>query len=264
MKYIDIHSHLNLSEFEADLEDTIVRLQSTDTGTIVVGTDFETSKKAVEIAEDHADIFACIGVHPVDDKEKIFDKEKFAELVTSKKVVAIGECGLDYFHADKNDAEERLRQQKLFLDQIEFAVEYNLPIMIHSRDAYIELLDMLEPLVLKYKGALRGNVHFFAGDLTVAKRFIQLGFTLSFTGVITFARSYDEVIKNIPLISIMSETDSPFVSPVPYRGKRNEPSYVQQVVKKIAELRGEELEIVQKAMLENASRLFKINLAQIG
>ena len=258
MKYIDIHSHLNLPEFESDLEEVIERLSNSDTGTIIVGTDFENSKKAVEIAEANENIFACIGVHPVDDKEKIFDKEKFAELIESNKVVAIGECGLDYFHADKEDAGERSRQQKLFLDQIEFAVAHDLPIMIHSRGAYIELLDMLEPLVKKYEGKLRGNVHFFAGDLEIAKRFIQIGFTLSFTGVITFASSYDDVIKNIPLQMIMSETDAPFVSPVPYRGKRNEPSYVSEVVKKIALLRNEDIEIVEKAIISNAKRVFNI------
>jgi len=259
MKYIDIHSHLNLPEFETDLEEVIGRLRDSDTGTIIVGTDFKNSKKAVEIAEAHENIFACIGVHPVDDAQKTFEKEKFTELVSSKKVVAIGECGLDYFHADKEDAGERIRQQKLFLDQIKFAVLYDLPIMIHSRGAYIELLDMLEPLVKKYEGKLRGNVHFFAGDLEIANRFIQIGFTLSFTGVITFASSYDEVIKNIPLEMIISETDAPFVSPVPYRGKRNEPSYVSEVVKKIAILRGEELEIVEKALISNANRVFNIS-----
>ncbi len=180
-------------------------------------------------------------------------------MVKNPKVVAVGECGLDFFHAKKEEDFER--QEKLFLDQIEFALEHDKPIMIHSREAYGELLDTLEPLVEKHGNKLRGDVHFFAGDLETAKRFVKIGFTLSFTGVITFAQSYDEVIKNIPLESIMSETDAPFVAPVPYRGKRNEPSYVQEVVKKIALIRGEDLEIVSKTLISNAQRVFGSNIA---
>jgi TatD DNase family protein len=261
MPYIDIHSHLNFPEFDIDREEAVMRLESSDTYTILVGTDFESSKQAVELADKNDRLYACIGVHPVDDITKTFEKEKFEELVKHPKVVAIGECGLDFFHADKNDDNEKSRQEKLFLDQIEFALEYDKPIMIHSRDAYLELLELLEPLVKSNGEKLRGNVHFFAGDLEIAKRFINIGFTLSFTGVITFARTYDEVIKNIPLDMMMSETDSPYVSPVPYRGKRNEPSYVQEVVKKIAEIRGEDIKMVEKTLLDNASRVFNISLA---
>ena len=258
MKFIDIHSHLNLPEFDLDVEGAVQRLKETETKTIVVGTDFETSKKAVELADKFEEVYACIGVHPVDNPTRAFEKEKFEELVSHPKVVAIGECGLDFFHAKKE--EDFKRQEKLFLDQIEFALEHDLPIMIHSREAYNELLDILEPLVEKHGDKLRGDVHFFAGDLPTALRFIKIGFTLSFTGVITFAQSYDEVIKNIPLESIMSETDSPFVAPVPYRGKRNEPSYVQEVVKRLAEIRGEDLEMVREILINNAERVFKITI----
>ena len=123
--------------------------------------------------------------------------------------------------------------------------------MIHARDAYQEILEILEPLGNRVS-KLRGNVHFFAGDWEIAQRFIAIGFTLSFTGVITFVRDYDEVIKNAPFSSIMSETDSPYVAPVPYRGKRNEPSYVSEVVKRIAEIRGVDFEAVREALVENA------------
>ena len=132
--------------------------------------------------------------------------------------------------------------------------------MIHSRDAYEEILEILEPLAKLYGPKLRGDLHFFTGSLEQAKRFWTIGFTTSFTGVITFARDYDEVIKNAPLNMIMSETDAPWVSPVPYRGKRNEPSYVQEVVKKIAEIRGEDLETVQKALVSNTCRMFNLVL----
>jgi TatD DNase family protein len=257
MKYIDIHSHLNFPDYDADKEAVLARMAETETGTIVVGTDFESSKRAVELAEQHDNIWACIGVHPVDDPKVSFNKEKFAELVKSKKVVAIGECGLDFYHGDKEADMER--QKKLFLEQINFAVEHNKPLMIHARDAYEELLEILEQEKKVHGGKLRGDIHFFAGNLKNAQRLWEIGFTTSFTGVITFAREYDEVIKYAPLEMLMSETDAPFATPAPYRGKRNEPSYVSEVVKKIAEIRGEEFEIVREKMILNAQKVFHIS-----
>jgi TatD DNase family protein len=251
MKYFDIHSHLNFPEYDADRKEAIARLKETDTYTIVVGTDFESSERAVKLAEENENIYACIGVHPVDDINKKFESEKFEGLARHSKVVAIGECGLDFFHVDKGEDFER--QKKLFLEQIEFAVLHNKPLMIHSRDAYLELLEILEPLKVEHGEKLRGDIHFFAGNLEIAKRFWKIGFTTSFTGVITFARDYDEVIKNAPLEMIMSETDAPFIAPVPHRGKRNEPSYVSEVVKKIAEIREEDFELVRETLVKNAS-----------
>ncbi len=252
-QYFDIHSHLNFPDFEKDWEEVIARLRDTKTHTIVVGTDYESSRRAVELAEKYEEIYACIGVHPVDNPTRVFEKEKFEELVKHPKVVAIGECGLDFFHIGKGFDYER--QKKLFLEQIDFALLHNKPVMIHARDAYSEILEILEPLKKIQGEKLRGNVHFFAGNWGIAERFIAIGFTLSFTGVITFANSYDEVIRKAPLESIMAETDAPYVSPVPHRGKRNEPSYVQEVVKRIAELRGADLEEVRQALVNNAFRM---------
>jgi TatD DNase family protein len=255
-KYFDIHSHLNFSQYDEDKAEVLQRLKDTETYTIVVGTDFESSERAVKLSEENENIFACIGIHPVDDTEKKWEEDKFASLVDNPKVVAVGECGLDFFHADKGKDFER--QKNLFLDQINFALKYDKPIMIHSRSAYPDLLDILEPLKREYGEKLRGDVHFFAGNVSEAKRFIDVDFTLSFTGVITFTHDYDEVIKFAPLEMIMSETDAPYVAPNPYRGKRNEPSYVSEVVKKIAEIRGEDFDTVQKALVSNAARVFKI------
>lgn len=261
-KFFDIHSHLNASQYDADREEVIGRLDQADTNTIVVGTDIESSQRAVDLANEHARIYACIGVHPVDDPSRIFEKEKFSELVKHPKVVAIGECGLDFFRTPRSlgevEPDEFERQKKLFLEQVEFAIEHDKPIMIHSRDAYEELLGILEPLKKVHGEKLRGNVHFFAGNVDIAKRFIDIGFTLSFTGVITFAREYDAVIKFVPLNMIMSETDAPYVAPTPYRGKRNEPSYVTEVVQKIADIRNEDFEEVRKALVSNVFRLFQI------
>lgn len=251
-KYFDIHSHLNFSDYENDWEEVIARLSETGTRTIVVGTDLETSAQSVNLADRHAEMYACIGVHPVDSPTRIFEREKFEELVKNPKVVAIGECGLDFFHAKKE--EDYDRQKKLFLEQINFALKHDKPIMIHARNAYEEILDILESLGGE-TAKLRGNVHFFAGNWEVAQRFFAIGFTISFTGVITFSHDYDEVIKKAPLESIMAETDAPYVAPVPYRGKRNEPSYVSEVVKRIAEIRGEDLELVRQELVNNALRM---------
>jgi len=216
----------------------------------VVGTDLESSKSAVELAEKHKEIYACIGIHPIDNPNQSFEKEKFEDLVKHPKVVAVGECGMDFFHADKSADYDR--QKKLFLDQLDFAITHDKPVMIHARDAYTELLEILEPIKDEYGVKLRGNVHFFTGSIEVAKRFFNIGFTISFTGVITFTHDYDEVIKSAPLEMIMSETDAPYVAPVPYRGKQNEPSYVSQVVKKITEIRGGDEEVVRATLVNNA------------
>ena len=249
-KYFDIHSHLNFPESWTDFDSVIKRLKETETHTITVGTDLESSKKAVALAEKYDEIYACIGIHPVDDPNQSFDKSEFEKLVGHPKVVAVGECGMDFFHASKE--EDYSRQEKLFLEQLNFAILNEKPIMVHARDAYEELLNLLEPLKKVHGDKLKGNVHFFAGNTEIAKRFFDIGFSISFTGVITFASDYNEVIRSAPIDKIMSETDSPYVAPVPHRGKKNEPSYVNEVVKKIADIRGEDLETVRSALVNNA------------
>lgn len=251
-KYFDFHSHLNFSDYDKDFDAVIARLRETGTHTVVVGTDYESSKKAVELAEQYEEIYACIGIHPVDKLES-FEVDKFESLVSNPKVVAIGECGLDFFHAKKEDDYER--QKNLFVSQINFALKHSKPLMIHARNAYPELLEILEKLHQELGSKLRGNIHFFAGTLDEARRFWKLGFTTSFTGVITFANQYDEVIREAPLTMLLSETDAPYVAPTPYRGQRNEPSYVSEVVRRIAEIRGEDPEQVRIALVNNALRM---------
>jgi len=258
-KYFDIHSHINFPQYDTDREEVIKRLKETETATITIGTDLETSRSAVELAEKHENIYAAIGIHPIPEQARYgagpvdFDVDKFSDLAKHPKVVAIGECGLDFFHEKKEVSFDR--QKKLFIDQLEFAVKHNKSVMIHARDAYTEVLEILEPLKQKYAEKLRGNVHFFAGNTDIAKRFFAIGFTISFTGVITFVPDYNEVIKSSPIEMIMSETDSPFVAPVPYRGKRNEPSFVSEVVKAIAKIREEDENLVRVALVNNASRM---------
>lgn len=256
-EYFDSHSHLNFADYGAELPDIIRRMQSALVFTTVIGTNLTDSKEAVSIAEKHEGIFACIGIHPVDDSGALFDVGEFEKLVVHPKVVAVGECGLDYFRIEQGDEGEKDRQRDLFKKQIEFALTHKKPLMIHSRSAYDELADILESYK-RINPDLLGNIHFFSGNLEQAKRFVDLGFALSFAGPITFARDYDEVILSIPATSILSETDSPFATPLPFRGKRNEPSYVVHVAHKLAEIRGENHAEFSKILVENAFRLFKI------
>ncbi len=284
-KYIDIHSHVNFKAFDEDRDEVIKRALESDTWVINVGTQIDTSKKAVEMANQYEEgVYAIIGLHPIhtgasfhDEKElgeggkeftsrgENFSKDAYRELLKDPKVVGIGECGLDYYRMDKDSIE---KQKKTFIEQIELANEFGKPLMLHIRNnekkelitgeeglpnAYMDALDLL-----KKHAKVRGDVHFFAGNVEEAKAYLDFGFTLSFTGVITFTNDYDEVIKNTPLDMIMTETDSPYVTPVPYRGKRNEPSYVREVIKKIAKVKGLEEAEVAKAVIQNAKRVFGI------
>ncbi|MEK9183917.1 MAG: TatD family hydrolase, partial [Patescibacteria group bacterium] len=186
-----------------------------------------------------------------------FDANYYRNLAKNHKVAAIGECGLDYFH--KNNKE---KQKEIFKKQIELALELDKPLIIHCRQAHDDVLDILN----SYRGSmLRGNIHFFSGDWEQAQKYFNLGFLISFTGVITFpplrragTGDYDEIIKKAPLEKIMVETDAPFVTPVPYRGQRNEPFYVKEVAQKLAEVKGLSYEEVAKATTDNAVKLFNI------
>jgi TatD DNase family protein len=285
-RYIDIHSHVNFTAFDADRDEVIKRALDNETFVINVGTQIDTSRKAVAMAGVYPEgVYAIIGLHPIhtgasyhDEKElgeggkeftsrgEVFDKNAYRELLKDPKVVALGECGLDYYRCD---ADSISKQKKAFVEQIELANEVNKPLMLHIRNdqkqelitgkegtpnAYFDALDLL-----KEHSKVKGDVHFFAGNWEEAKAFLDFGFTLSFTGVITFTEDYDEVIRNTPMNMIMTETDSPYVTPVPYRGKRNEPSYVREVVKKIAKIKNLPEEEAAQAVIENAKRVFKLH-----
>ncbi len=274
--YIDIHSHINFVAYDADRKEVLERAREAGVAMINVGTQVDTSLKAIEIAEQNEGVYAIVGLHPVhttkshhDEKElgeggkeftsrgESFDMSIYRNLVTNPKVVGIGECGLDYYHLDEDSIK---KQKQDFESQIALANEAGKPLMLHvrsnkDRSAYKDALE-----ILKAHAKVKGNFHFFAGQWDEAKMILDAGFQLSFTGVITFARDYDEVIRNTPLDRIMSETDSPYVSPVPFRGKRNEPINVREVVKKIAEIRGEDFEKVRLQLLKNAEEFFRISL----
>lgn len=263
-RFIDIHSHVNDSRFEADLLETLARMREASVSSIVVGTDHSMSEKAVHLATEYPDLWATVGLHPTDNHKEEFDLVVYETLASHPRVVAIGECGLDY-HWPAHDGwptgerEEKERQRVLFVKQIALAEQLEKPLMIHGRptqgsmDAYEDILD-----ILKDFPTIRGDVHFFVGDPVIAKRFLDVGFFLSFTGVLTFAKEYDETIRYAPLDRIMAETDAPYVAPALYRGKRNEPAYVTEVYAAIARIRGEDPEVVRNALVANARQLFDL------
>jgi TatD DNase family protein len=261
-RYFDIHSHLNLEDFDNDREDVIKKLKNDGIFTTTVGTDYKSSLFAIELADRHENIFASVGLHPNDVDSEDFDYDKFLELAKKDRVVAIGECGLDYFYNQEKDFKEK--QKNIFEKHIEISIQTGKILMIHARpsrgtmDAYTDVLDILE----SFKNTnlnLRANFHFFAGDLGIAKRIIDLGFSMSFDGPITFSKDYDEVIIYTPIEYIMVETDSPFAAPVPYRGRRSDPSMVVEVIKKIAELKSMDTEEVSKILLNNSFKIFNIH-----
>lgn len=280
-KYIDIHAHTNFKAFEEDRDAVVRRALDNDTWIINIGTQYDTSKKAVEMTNEYEGVYACIGLHPIhtgasyhdheelgeDGQEftsrgEIFDKEKYRELAKLGKVVGIGECGLDYYHMD----EESIEKQKVaFISQIELANELELPLMLHvrnpkdgSRNAYFDVYELFK----KYS-KVKGVSHFFAGTVEDMKRFVEIGIRVSFAGPITYKPKpeicdYIGVIKETPLDMILTDTDSPYVAPVPHRGTRNEPVYVREIVKKIAEIKGLNEEEVASQIVLNARKLFDI------
>ena len=261
---------MNFRDFDKDRENVIKRMQENGIWTICVGADKKTSQECVELAEKYENIFASVGLHPTDSDEK-FSVDFYRELTKHPKVVAIGEIGLDYYRI-KNQ-ELRIKQVEIFKKQIELALETNKPLIIHCRDAapatpersdggqaHDDVIEILKAKSLKLKANLRGNIHFFSGVWEQAKKYFNLGFSISFAGPITFTDQYDEIIKNAPLDKIMIETDSPFAAPAPYRGKRNEPGYVIEIAKKLAEIKKLPLEEIIKQTVINAENFFDLSI----
>lgn len=250
--YIDTHAHLNFKAFKNDYAQAIERAFGVDVSKIIIpSSNLETSKKAVEIAESYKNIFAAVGLHPIHINET-FNEEEYLKLAKKNKVVAIGETGLDYYH-DRTNAE---LQKEVFSKHLKLASRLNLPIIIHCREAGDDILSILtgqNPLP-------RGVFHCFSENWQFAQVILEMGFYLSFTGIITFTKNQEtfEVIKNTPLEKILIETDSPYLTPESHRGERNEPAYVVEVAKKIAELKKIPVEEVENQTTKNAEELFKI------
>lgn len=259
VKYFDIHAHLNFKDYDADRDEVIAHCK--EEGILVnnVGTSLQASEEVVALAEAHPHLYATVGVHPTDWQEG-FDEGRFRALATHPKVIALGECGLDYFRL--KDESEKAEQKKLFEAHIKIAEAVGKPLMLHIRDAKDAsgqaYMDVLE--ILNAHQSARAHAHFFAASWGIAEQFLARGISISFTGVITFTHDYDEVIKKVPLGMLMAETDAPFVAPVPYREQRAEPLHVRQVVTQLAAIRGVGEEELWQALLDNARRLFAIPL----
>jgi TatD DNase family protein len=259
-EYIDVHAHVSFSDYDIDRFEVVSRAKEAGVLMINVGTTLEASKDIVTLAEGHDGVYGIVGLHPTEvTPTNRFNTEDFETLVAHPKVVGVGECGIDVYRLEPELKDEYLKiQEEDFRKQIALAVKYDKPIMIHARESYGMILSILKDCFKVYGPKLRGNAHFFAGSVEEAQAFLDLGFTVSFTGVITFAKQYEELVRYVPLERMLSETDCPFVSPVPFRGRRNEPAYVVEVVKKIAEIKGLDIETVKKTLLNNAISLFNL------
>lgn len=280
MKFFDSHTHLQFAAYDIDREEALRRALDAGVGMINVGTQKETSRAAVDLANQYANnpIYATVGLHPIHTassdyhdsmelqqktSEGGFDYDFYKKLALMPKVIGIGECGLDYFRIMKTQEHENIKtkQRTVFLQHIRLAKEVGKPLMIHCRpsqgldDAYEDLYNILKLEANNIAGAV---IHFFVGSPETAKKFLDLGFYFTFGGVITFTRDYDETIKLIPLEKILLETDAPYVTPAPHRGKRNEPAYVVEIYKKMAELKDIPLEELTEKILENNKRVFNI------
>lgn len=256
MKHIDIHAHLDFPDFDLDREEIIADMKSKDIGCFNIGTSVETSQNSIKLAEDNENIWAIVGIHPLYvHQSQIKDLEKIEPLIAHSRCVAIGECGLDFFR-EANDGETKKKQLEFFEKQIELAIKYNKPLMVHCRQAYPETLDVLESYK-KTHPSLHAHFHFFTESIDTARRILNSNFTVSFTGPITFA-DYDELIKFVPLESMMIETDSPYASPKSMRGKRNNPRNIIEIGQKIAQIKGLSDEEVFAQLRENTRRVFGV------
>ncbi|WML42509.1 TatD family hydrolase [Neobacillus sp. PS3-40] len=251
----DTHAHLNADQFSEDLEDVISRAQDTGVSTIVVvGFDRPTIKRAIELADKYEFIYASVGWHPVDAIDMTEgDLKWIEELSAHPKVVALGEMGLDYYW----DKSPKDIQKEVFRKQIKLAKKVKLPIVIHNREATADVME-----ILKEEGAeeVGGIMHCFSGSPEIAKECVNMNFYISLGGPVTFknAKKPKEVAAEIPLEKLLIETDCPYLAPHPFRGKRNEPSYVKLVAEEIAEIKGISFAEIAEVTTRNAKKLFDI------
>lgn len=278
---IDTHSHLNFKAYDLDRDEVVKRTQEQGVFCIDVGTKYETSKLAVELAEKNEGIYAAIGMHPIHIKTDLlklkmdeeegtfaplgeeFNKENYKELAKSKKVVAIGEIGLDYYYKPKTKTrleQFKQKQKQVFLQQLDLAKELSLPAIIHCRMAHQDVIQ-----ILKENVGLKGAIHCFTGSVEEMRQYVNLGFYIGLNGII-FKLDLDQAIKECPLDKILTETDCPYLTPLPAvalakagpEAERNEPIFVKYVIQRVAELRGLTFDEVADKTTQNAKELFSI------
>ncbi|MBU3923252.1 TatD family hydrolase [Patescibacteria group bacterium] len=244
MKLIDTHCHLNFKDFDKDRDKIIGLCLDNNINIINIGVDYESSKQVIELAEKYKGVYACVATHPHN-----VGKEKFNLKELAKKAIGIGETGLDYAFCENNKKLQEL-QKKVFKQHLELAQELNKPVIIHSRRLFPEILEIVKEYNIK------AVLHCYMGRWSYAQEYLKLGYYLSFTGLICYARDYDKVIKNCPLDRILVETDAPYLSPI--KGERNTPLNIKAIVEKIAEIKGESFEKTAKQTTENAKKLFNL------
>lgn len=248
---IDTHAHLNTKDFYNKIEEVLKEASLLDVKkVIVIGMDQKSNKKAIELAEKYENIYATVGIHPsyVDDE----DYNTIEPYLTHPKVVAVGEIGLDLYWRKDN-----LDRQKLFLDkQIQLAIKYQLPIVVHTRESFKESYEIIS----QYKNQVTGVFHCLTSSLEDMEKALDIGFYVGIGGVITFPKAVNvhDIAKALPLDKMLVETDSPYLAPIPYRGKKNQPAYTKYVVDKIAELRNMDVETIKNETTKNAVKLFNL------
>jgi TatD DNase family protein len=252
---IDSHAHIQGKEYAGEVEAVIARAREAGVEKIIAvggAGDMSSNTAAIALAKSFPDIYATVGMHPHDAKDVGADELKeLKELTAAPKVVAVGETGLDYYY----DHSPREVQRRVFAEFIHLARETGLPIVVHERDAAQDVADLLRA---EGTGNLRGVIHCFTGNYEAARAYLDLGFYISFTGIITFknAEALRDVVRNVPLNRMLVETDSPYLTPVPHRGKRNEPAYVRYVAETVASVKGLSLEEVARMTTQNVRQLF--------
>lgn len=251
--FFDSHAHLDDERFDPDRDEVIKGLKSEDISLYInVGADINSSKKSIELAEKYDFIYAAAGVHPHDAADlSESDMDILEKMLSHKKVVALGEIGLDYFY----DNSPRELQRKWFIRQMELAKKTDMPVIIHCRDAMGECLE-----IIKKSGIKKGVMHCFSGSRESALVLLNLGWYISFSGSVTFknAKKLQQAAEIVPIERMFIETDSPYLSPEPMRGRRNNPAYVRHVAEKIADIKGISLDAVAKITKENAKNFFGI------
>lgn len=261
--FIDTHAHLDFPEFKAEIPAVLNRAINADVKKIInVGVDLETSKTSSGLARRYPEIYAAIGIHPHSALDlDINVRPELTKFSASRKVVAVGEIGLDYYYLKRSSqfAKYPNREEQMFCfeQMLDLALELHLPVIIHSREAEIDTLAVIK----SYSGSLRGVTHCFSGDYDFAKKILDAGFLISFTANITYEKNRQvvEVIKKVPLGSMMIETDCPYLPAEQYRGERNEPAYVVEVAKKIAEIKQISLTEVERTTAKKAESFFRLN-----
>lgn len=247
IKIIDTHCHPQFPQYDSDRDEIVARALGAGIGMIAVGTDLESSIAAVALAGRHEQVFASVGLHPNDNLHEPYKQDAYRALTENPKVVAIGEVGLDYYRTTDESLKEF--QRKRFVQQIALAKEVSKPLIIHCRDAHEDMRRMLSHY---------GVVHSFTGTREDALAYVDLGYSIGVNGIITFTDQYNEAVGATPIESLLLETDAPYLSPVPYRGKRNEPSYIIETAKKLALIKGISVERIYEVTKNNAKKLFSI------